>query len=116
MTGDLEGRGMQRFIEQASTPPTGLTKLTELDLLVCPHHGARRNNTRAFAQAVKPKLVLCSNQTRDLSREALRVYQEVGSKILRTDQSGAITCRLTGDGSITTTTFHDEPAIEPMEK
>jgi competence protein ComEC len=117
LTGDLEGSGMRQFVQTyqatltergatpAKSPVSASAKGQRLELMVCPHHGARRNNTAEFADAVRPDLVLCSNRERDLGKEALAVYEKLGCRVMRTDQSGCITCRFLSNGSIETTAF-----------
>ncbi|HEY6864961.1 MAG TPA: DNA internalization-related competence protein ComEC/Rec2, partial [Burkholderiales bacterium] len=66
-------------------------------VLVVPHHGSTSSSTPDFVHAVAPRRALFAVGWRNRfghPREAvLERYRGVGSEILRSDESGAITLR-----------------------
>jgi len=76
--------------------------LPRCTVLKVPHHGARANNARGLAEAMRPEAAVISvgefNRFGHPSPQALENYAGAGSMILRTDLSGAV--RLTCDGEV----------------
>ncbi len=74
------------------------------DLLVVPHHGSATSSSPAFVRVVSPDYALASTGYRNSygfpRTEVLMRWQDVGSKILNTAETGALTFRLDADGSI----------------
>lgn len=56
LTGDLEGAGLQRFVDRFS----GELDAGRFDILTAPHHGGLSSNPAWFYAAVRPRLVLSS--------------------------------------------------------
>lgn len=71
------------------------------DILKIPHHGSASSSTTAFLERVKPTYAILSVGERNIGRlpnpEVIKRYQELGSKIFRTDQHGAITLITDGE-------------------
>jgi competence protein ComEC len=64
-----------------------------VELLKVPHHGSKTGMTAAFIDWLKPKLAVISvgkNTYGHPSNEAVRMLQNAGSEVLRTDQKGDI--------------------------
>lgn len=93
LTGDLEDEDEQKIIQQqAMLLPSTVLKVA--------HHGSENASTDAFLDLVQPRIALISSgrdntfghpHTATLERLSERKIQ-----ILRTDQSGTITCRSNG--------------------
>jgi len=71
------------------------------DILKIPHHGSASSSTPPFLQRVKPTFAILSVGERNIGRlphpEVLKRYEQMGSKIFRTDKQGAITVITDGD-------------------
>ena len=71
------------------------------DVLKAAHHGSRTSSTRAFLDAVNPKVAAIScgvnNRFRHPSPEVIARFREMGIQIWRTDQAGAIAMKLDGE-------------------
>ncbi|MCJ7784895.1 MAG: DNA internalization-related competence protein ComEC/Rec2, partial [Desulfobacterales bacterium] len=70
------------------------------DILKIPHHGSSSSSSLPFLDRVKPTYAILSVGERNIARlphpDVLKRYLQLGSRILRTDQHGAIT--VTTDG------------------
>jgi len=86
LTGDIEGEGEDLIL--AAGLPLAST------ILKVPHHGSRTSSSKAFVQAVAPHVAIASlgyhNRFSFPAPEIVRRYAELGSRFLRTDQSGTI--------------------------
>lgn len=71
------------------------------DVLIAPHHGSSESTTEAFVAAVSPSVVVSSND-RTLTGKQKRLDRIVANraKLFRTNECGAITVRIGGDGSL----------------
>ncbi len=85
LTGDLEGRGLQRVVGEI--PPQ------HVQVMMAPHHGSHLTNTEELAQWARPRVVVSSQGRPPPSREVRQRYQQVGAHVLDTHQQGAITVR-----------------------
>lgn len=92
LTGDLETKGEEALVAN------GLTK--QIMVLKAGHHGSKTSSTMAFIGQVQPEFTIIScglnNRFGHPAPEVLSRLEEVGSRILRTDQVGTIT--LISDG------------------
>lgn len=95
LTGDLEGKGMQRVLGEV--PPH------RVEVLMAPHHGSRVANTSALAQWARPRIVVSSQGRPSLAREVRQRYQHIGAQVLDTHQDGAVTVRSHVSGLIVET-------------
>jgi competence protein ComEC len=72
------------------------------EVLVVPHHGSATSSSPAFVAAVKPRVAIVSagwrNRFGHPKPEVVARYHAAGSRLLRTDESGAITVRLRAGG------------------
>jgi competence protein ComEC len=71
------------------------------DILKIPHHGSASSSTPLFLERVKPTYAVLSVGERNIGRlphpEVIKRYQELGTKIYRTDEDGAITIITDGE-------------------
>jgi competence protein ComEC len=88
LAGDIEARA-ERSLE---VPRAGVLKV--------PHHGSRSSSTRAFLEAVRPRLALVSAGSRNRfghpHPEVVARYAAAGARLLRTDRDGTITVSTDG--------------------
>jgi competence protein ComEC len=65
------------------------------DIIKVPHHGSSSSSSPLFLEKVKPAYAILSVGERNIGRlphpDVLKRYKQLGSRILRTDQHGAIT-------------------------
>ncbi|MFW6051756.1 MAG: ComEC/Rec2 family competence protein, partial [Myxococcota bacterium] len=92
--GDLEARGEGRLLGAA--PPADL----RADVLKVPHHGSTTSSTRAFLEAVRPRVGVVSagarNQFGHPAPAVVRRYEEHDAFLARTDAMGGVV--VTTDG------------------
>jgi competence protein ComEC len=98
LTGDLEGRGQATLL---ATPPL------PVDVLLSPHHGSRRANSAALADWAGPKELVVSADSR-VDFNSLRGAYGPTTRIVSTDDAGAVTFEIHPDGSIERTTYVPE--------
>jgi competence protein ComEC len=86
LTGDIE--------ETAERDLSSLGGLLKATVIKVPHHGSRGAIEPAFLKAVSPEVAVISVGARNSyghpAPEVLRAYQQLGSRIFRTDHQGAI--------------------------
>jgi len=91
--GDVERRDERLLLHSAAGLSSAVLKV--------PRHGSSTSSTEEFVAAVKPKLAIFSVGQRNpfgLPREeVISRYRAAGSRILRTDQDGAITVETDGE-------------------
>ena len=81
-----------------------LTSLSTVDVVKVAHHGSRTSSTSALVDVVSPGIAVIScgfaNPFGFPHAEVLARWQQVGSRVLRTDQDGAITVEITAEGQL----------------
>ncbi len=91
MTGDIEKAAELQLRQE-------LGAALKSDVLLVPHHGSRTSSTSAFLEVVAPEFAIISCGWRNRfgfpHPEILARYQEIGSRILRTDIDGAVQMRM----------------------
>lgn len=94
-TGDIEREAEQMLVSSG--------KSLRAQVLKVPHHGSRRSSTDAFLDAVRPAAALVSvgyrNPFHHPNPEVLERYRSFGTRVWRTDQSGAISVEMRPDGT-----------------
>lgn len=92
LTADIEKASEKRLLEQH---PEKLNST----LLVVPHHGSKTSSTPDFVTAVNPGYAIFTsgyrNQFGHPKPEIIKLYQSIGSKLLRTDRDGALLIEMT---------------------
>lgn len=72
------------------------------EVLLAPHHGSATSSSSAFLAAVAPRVVVIPvgyrNRFGHPKAEVLERYQELASRVLRTDLDGAIALRFSAQG------------------
>ncbi len=100
-TGDVEAVGEQTLLSANGALASEILKV--------PHHGSRTSSTRALVAAVSPQVAVASlgyhNHFHFPAPEVVRRYEEKRSRVLRTDQAGAITVVSDGQGYRVQTTL-----------
>ncbi len=93
-TGDLDRKVEMHYVESYKT-------LLNSDILKVSHHGSKTASSNEFISYVKPKVSLISagiqNKFGHPSTEVLERLKTIGSKIFRTDKSGAVLLRSNGE-------------------
>jgi competence protein ComEC len=83
------------------------------DILKIPHHGSASSSTPLFLETVKPTYAVLSVGKRNIGRlphpEVTKRYQELKTKIYRTDEDGAITIITDGEEIEIKTFMKDNP-------
>lgn len=92
-TGDLDSAGEERLMR--SYP------FLKVDVLKVGHHGSKYSSNNIFIEKIKPKWALISagrgNRYGHPHKEVLDILQDIGCKVLRTDENGAITYRFSDE-------------------
>jgi competence protein ComEC len=92
ITGDVEEEGQEHVIRDIRA---NRDMFNNLDLLKVAHHGSMYTTDEEFLRLTKPKLAVIScgrnNKYGHPHKELLQRLEDVGAKIYRTDESGAIT-------------------------
>lgn len=96
-TGDVEGNGESHLIEDIKG---NQEMLQEITLLKVAHHGSKNSTSREMLGYLDPKIALIScgidNKYGHPHKELLDRFDEAGTRIYRTDWSGAITVTVSG--------------------
>jgi competence protein ComEC len=93
LSGDIGKEAEERMLRKGS--------LLRADILKIPHHGSSSSSSPPFLDRVKPTYAILSVGERNIGRlphpEVLKRYQQLGSRIFRTDKHGAISVITDGD-------------------
>jgi len=93
LTGDIGKEAEGRMLR------TGCS--LKADILKVPHHGSSSSSSPLFLEKVKPTYAILSVGERNIGKlphpEVLRRYEQLGSRIFRTDKQGAITVITDGE-------------------
>ena len=93
--GDIEAQGEQAVV---SNMGPGLKS----DVILIPHHGSRTSSSESFLQMVKPEISVIScgkdNSFKFPSEQTLLRLKNIDSRIIRTDESGAVQVSVGRDG------------------
>jgi competence protein ComEC len=93
LTGDIEKEAEYRMLKEGYP--------LKADILKVPHHGSSSSSSTIFINKVKPTYAILSVGERNIGRlphpEVLKRYEQLGSKIFRTDRHGAITIITNGE-------------------
>lgn len=93
LTGDVEQQGELETVEY-------IDRVGTVDVLKVAHHGSSGSSSEEFLKAINPKLSLIScgknNSYGHPHEETLERLEKVGSKVMNTAESGAITIEIVG--------------------
>jgi competence protein ComEC len=93
--GDLESQGEEVLISN-----TG--KALKSDILLSPHHGSKTSSSKEFLQMVQPRVCVISSGEGNFfgfpHQQTLKRLGEVGCKVIRIDQAGAVKCTVDQTG------------------
>lgn len=97
LTGDVEKSGEMEILQNIDQN----SPLMRCDVLKVAHHGSSGSSSQAFLEAVNPRLSLIScgkdNSYGHPHEETLERLESVGSQIMSTTESGAITLKIGRD-------------------
>lgn len=92
--GDLEQEGEKVLIENSGDSIAA-------DVLLSPHHGSKSSSTRAFLKMVQPAICVISSGQNNFfgfpHKQTLNRLQNIGCRIIRIDQTGAVEFRVEQD-------------------
>ena len=104
-TGDIEKKAMRSILAEE-----GDRGLLQSDILKVPHHGSKGSLDNRFLDRVSPKIAIFSvgerNRYGHPKPTVVEAYEQIGAKIYRTDQDGAITVTL-NDGGFVVKSFRE---------
>lgn len=94
LTGDIERKTELYLVDKHK-------KILQADLLLAPHHGSKTSSSLEFIEQVAPKYALIAvgldNIYKLPSNNIINRYTELGIKIFRTDQQGAVRVSVAND-------------------
>lgn len=98
-TGDVEGAG-----EELLTKELRNRNISGLSVLKVAHHGSKNSTSKEFINQVKPQISIIScgknNRYGHPHKETIKRLEATGSKILRTDELGAIILTISPSGEV----------------
>lgn len=93
-------------------------RISDIDLLKVNHHGASDALDARLLSELSPSVSVIPVGYNSYGHPApgtLELLEAAGSRVYRTDQNGAITCRLKQDGSIVVQTYHASEGENGLE-
>jgi competence protein ComEC len=97
IAGDIERAAERELLERSSAALAA-------DVLIVPHHGSRTSSSPEFVRAVAPRFAVFTvgyrNRFGHPREDVLSRYREAGSRILRTDETGALQLRFAAGGGV----------------
>ncbi len=104
LTADIQRDTEARLLERA---PEALPAT----VLVAPHHGSKSSSSEAFVRRVNPALVVFTvgyrNRFGHPKKEVVQRYRALGSRLYRSDRSGAVEVRFDGPSGATASAFRE---------
>lgn len=102
MTGDIERAAETRLLESGS--------LSEVDLVVVPHHGSLTSSSEPFVRRLDADVALVSagfdNRWNLPRAEVVERWERTGARVFNTAVSGALRTRMCGDTGLGTVSAH----------
>lgn len=93
LCGDAEAEQLETYLEEG--------RISDIDLLKVPHHGAKAGLTEDVVSALSPDIAVVSvgadNSYGHPASEIVGMLEAAGTSVLRTDQQGAISVRFEAD-------------------
>ena len=74
------------------------------DIVIAPHHGSAKTLEPAFLKTLQPEVLICSCSRSDYRKHRI-IDPIANARCFYTARSGALTCRIDTDGSISATPF-----------
>ncbi len=97
LTGDIEGAGEERLVRELNTEYPDLNRIT---LLKAAHHGSGNSTPEELLQKIRPDFCVIScgkdNPYGHPHKELLKRLKDTETKILRTDEEGAVLMETNG--------------------
>ena len=112
LTGDMEAKAEEKFVEYYNQNPSEKT-LLDCDVLKVAHHGSETSSTMSFLNLIKPEYSvistgLCHANHRHPREKTLNSLINVNSKTYRTDLQGTVTLVVTPSGEMKFSVQTDE--------
>lgn len=95
-----------------------LDKIGDIDLMKVNHHGASDALNAQLLSELTPSVAVIPvgyNNYGHPAPQTLELLEKAGSRIYRTDENGAITCRLQENGSIVVQAYHTSEDFNGLE-
>lgn len=94
LTGDIEAHAEARLIDLFRQSTPGALLRQQIDVLVAPHHGSATSSSEKFVSLLRPRFAVFSmgwaNRYGFPDSSVVLRYKSVGTKVFRTDESGAV--------------------------
>jgi len=91
--GDLEHQGEEVLVSNAG-------QVLKSDILLSPHHGSKSSSSKEFLRMVRPRVCVISSGEGNFSnfphQQTLERLRDIGCRVIRIDQAGAVQCRVGG--------------------
>ncbi len=92
-TGDAETTELEQIVKEGD--------IADIDILKVPHHGSKTGINDDLARRLSPKVALVSvgagNRYGHPNDEVMTSLENAGSQIMRSDEQGDVSCRMTAD-------------------
>jgi competence protein ComEC len=102
LTGDVEGEGEQLLLQELKD-----TGIADVDILKAAHHGSKYSTSQELLKQISPRLTVIScgknNRYGHPHEETLERLYDVGSAVLCTKDSGAVTVEIKGGDTLVET-------------
>lgn len=100
LTADVEGDGLQSLLTRDHPG---------YQLIQVPHHGSHHSQPTAFATWARADLAIVSAHSRRVPDATRSAYQQAGSPVLITDETGAVLVTVFPDGRLTHRAYLQQP-------
>nr|MBQ6241916.1 DNA internalization-related competence protein ComEC/Rec2 [Lachnospiraceae bacterium] len=114
LPGDLGGTGEEMLLHAYGDA------LQPVTVLKAGHHGSRFSTSATFLDRLQPRLAVIScgrnNRFGHPAPETLERLAAAGCRVLRTDEAGAITLSVAGDGTFSISLFHQKEETDMSDR
>lgn len=100
LTADVEGLGLQALLDRS--PPS-------YQVIQVPHHGSHDSQPAAFSTWARAPLAIVSASSQRVPAVTRSAYEQAGSRVLVTDEVGAVLVAVFPDGRVHYHTYLEQP-------